>query len=422
VSSSEAPLVRDLTPRVLAGSPALDRRVFPRPGSVARWFEPFHVRQPQVARGEITAQVLAGADIVVAPSWLTHRRAREGVGESRRARAWTTAAVRLAREAVEVGLERREGDPRPVLVAGPLPDVSAGPEHATGRLLPGSGSGERDIHDQAGILADTEVDLLLLEHRASFEAALEATRVAVDAGRPVWTSMRLADGPGEPPLADRLAMLVTAGAAGVLVEPAATPDRARLLEPLASLAAGPSIPVGLVAETPPLAATDDTIDAWLAAGVRVLGLASGADPKALRPLVEARERLLAAAREREDAERTSLESWVLDAAMRAPGGRALWLGAARAPMPSGFGWTVLDASEMSGLATLPGETFRLVIAVADIEPGRLEGLVERGGIVAIESGDDEGAPGRLGAAGLRIQAIARSADGRLRRIYRREYD
>src|SRR5690606_33957881 len=112
--ASSAEPVRTVTdaatqmPRILAGAPAPDRRSFPRPGSVARWFEPFHVRQPDVARGEIASQVATGADVVLAPTWLTHRRALEAVGESRRAQAWTTAAVRLAREAVETGMERLE--------------------------------------------------------------------------------------------------------------------------------------------------------------------------------------------------------------------------------------------------------------------------------------------------------------------------
>jgi hypothetical protein len=46
--------------------------------------------------------------------------------------------------------------------------------------------------------------------------------------------------------------------------------------------------------------------------------------------------------------------------------------------------------------------------------------VERGGIVAIESGDDEDATGRFGATCLRIQEVTRSVDGRVRHIYRRE--
>ena len=58
------------------------------------------------ARERLAAQLTAGADVVVAPTWLTHRRALLPVGETRQARAWTAAAVRVAREAIEIGLER----------------------------------------------------------------------------------------------------------------------------------------------------------------------------------------------------------------------------------------------------------------------------------------------------------------------------
>ncbi|MET0773770.1 MAG: homocysteine S-methyltransferase family protein [Candidatus Limnocylindrales bacterium] len=410
-----------MTPRILAGAPALDRRAFPRPGSVARWFEPFHVRQPQVARGEISAQVAAGADIVVAPAWLTHRRALEAVGESRRARAWTDGAVRLAREAVEAGLERR-GAVRtgPILVAGPLPDISAGPEHATGRLLPASVSDERDTHDQAGILADVGVDLLILEPRTSFDATLQATRIAVPAGRPVWAVISAADDHGEPPFPERIAMLTVSGAEGILVRPGLDIDASSVTELLDAVAAPGGPVVGLVSDQPPLA-DDAALDAWLGANAAALGLASGADPGALRSLVEARERLLAGVREREDAEHASLDSWVADAARRAPGGRALWLGDAHVGLPTGFDWTVVPTGS-TGIAALPAEAFRLVIAPGQTEPQRLARVVERGGIVALVVSGDMAADltTRLAAVGLRVQDIGSAPDDVARVIARRE--
>jgi hypothetical protein len=408
-----------MTVRILAGAPALDRRLFPRPGSVARWFEPFHVRQPQVARGEISAQVVAGADMVVAPAWLTHRRALEAVGESRRARAWTTAAVRLARDAADDGLERREGKARPVVVAGPLPDIAAGPELATGRLLPASASEERDTHDQAGILADADVDLLLLEARPSLEATIVAGRVAVSAGRPVWAVVPVADGPGEPPLPERVAMLEAIGIAGILIQ-LPTTERSGLTDVLASVVSGAATPIGLLADVPPVV-TDIDLDAWLGAGLQVMGLGSGADPDAIRPIVDARERLLSATRERHDAERTSLASWVQESTDRAPGGRALWLGPRSVPVPGGFDWIVLDGSDTTAVAALPEQAFRLVIDLSGAAPDRLVRLVEQGGIVAIEAFDDD--PDRLGrlrAVGLRVQQVGAAPDGRSRLICRRE--
>lgn len=410
----------DTGPRVLAGAPALDRRTFPRPGSVARWFEPFHVRQAPVARGEVTAQVIAGADIVVAPAWLTHRRALEAVGESRRARAWTDAAVRLARDAVEAGVERREGAYRPVMVAGPLPDVSTVPEHATGRLLPASVTDERDTHDQAGILADTGVDLMLLEPRASFDATLRATTTAVETGRPVWVVCPLADTTDEPPFAERVAVLAASGAASVLAEVGDGSDRR--LDPARhapTIAAATTVaPLGVFVWTPPLAPGPDALDAWVGAGPSVLAIGSGADPAALAPLVEARDRRESEARERRGTERSALRDWVLDAARRAPGGRALWLGAPDIEPPPGFEWTVLDPTT-DPLAALPDAAFRLVV-VRTALPTEIVRALGPGGIIALET-DDPDAVEHLARTGLRVQEVTEGPSGRRRVIGRREH-
>jgi hypothetical protein len=404
----------------MAGAPARDRRAFPRPGSVPHWFEPFHVRQPAVARGELASQVVAGADIVMAPAWLTHRRALESVGESRRAREWTLAAVRLAREAAESGLERREGGTTPVLVAGPLPDVAARPETAAGRLLPATVSAERDAHDQAGILADAEVDLVLVERRPTLEAARIATETAASTGRPVWTVIALADATGEPPLAERLTILTGSGAVGILIESQPGAD-ARAVAPLAEAASAPEIPLlGLIADLPPLG-SPEALDDWLRAGVQVLGLAAGADPSALRPLAEARDRLSTAEREQQDTEVASLEAWVNTAVERAPGGRALWLGPMIVPPPPGFEWTIIEDAE-SPLASLPDQAFRLAVVLAAPEPSAVARLVERGGIVAIQAAADAATDvvARLGSAGLRVQEVGSAPDGRARIICRRE--
>lgn len=416
-------MVTDQTarPRILAGAPSADRRSFPRPGSVPRWFEPFHIRQPKVARGEIAAQVAAGADIVLAPTWLTHRRALEVVGESRRAREWSTAAVRMAREAVETGLERREGTRTPALVAGPLPDLAADPDHSTGRRLPVPTSAERDTHDQAGILADAAVDLVLLERRSSFESARLATETTAETGRPTWTTIPIQDADGEPPLLERIAMLAASGAAGVLLELDGTLDTARVTELLSAAARDCEVPIGLVTGDEPVLGTDEQLDAWIDAGASVLGISSGADPDTLAPLVAARDRVDSGVRERLEAERAALTAWVREAAGRAPGGRALWLGTPRTDLPSGFAWTVVEDPE-DALASLPEGEFRLVVSLATVPPEALAASVEEGGIVAIEADPDrdEDPVERVRHARLRVQDVAKAPDGRLRLISRRE--
>src|SRR6187399_3073008 len=106
---------------------------------------------------------------------------------------------------------------------------------------------ERDTHDQAGILADVGVDLLLLERRASFETTLHAARIAVPAGRPIWVTLAITDGPGEPPFADRVAMLRASGAEGILAEVDEATDEIAVSELLAAAAVPDGPLVGVVA-------------------------------------------------------------------------------------------------------------------------------------------------------------------------------
>lgn len=355
----------------------------------------------------------------MAPAWLTHRRALEAVGESRRAQAWTIAAVRLAREAVETGRERLEGGVgTPLLVAGPLPDVAARPEHATGRLLPATASDERDTHDQAGILTDAEVDLLLLEPRTTLEATLVALRIVTQTGLPVWATVPLIGATDEPPFDDRVVMTIGAGASGVLVDLEGAPDGDQVAEAMARAAPDAGVPLGLVGSVPPLATSEEDLDGWLRAGVGVLGILGGADPAALKPLTDARRRVGQLARERQDARRTSLGAWLLDAARRAPGGRALWLGVQEMAPPPGFDWTIILPADAS-LTALPDEAFRLIVSLGELAPGPLARLVEHGGVVAFETGTD-GVADRLAGTGLRIQEIQATPDGRHRFICRRE--
>ena len=142
-------------------------RAAPRPGSAA-------------ARERIAAQVAAGADVVLAPTWRTHRRALMDVGESRgrasgprrrsasRARAWTLGwsaasrrALRSQRTCRSPDREARGEEPRPVqdreargeeqaplpereapLVAGVVPSLDDEPEPGSGQLL-AAGAGGR---------------------------------------------------------------------------------------------------------------------------------------------------------------------------------------------------------------------------------------------------------------------------------------
>ena len=111
--------------RILAGAPAEAHTRIARPGSSNRWFEPTHIREPARVRDEMADQVVAGATILVAPTWLTHRRALVPVGETRRG-----AGVDIARgRAGTRGQRHRRASVaarvRAISILGVLPDPDA---------------------------------------------------------------------------------------------------------------------------------------------------------------------------------------------------------------------------------------------------------------------------------------------------------
>ncbi len=362
--------------RLLAGSVGPERVPASPDPEDADWYLPLHLRDEAGARERIAGQVVAGADVVTAPTWLTHRRALLPLGETRRAAAWTTAAVRVARDAVEVGLERREealvradvpeddvrrGRPRP-LVAAVLPGLDDEATVASGRLLPSDVATERDYRDQAGYLADAEPDLLLVAGQPGRDPARVAIEAAADTGLPVWAAL------GRPALAQDGLEAWFAWGLGLDVE------RFLLPPPLHERPVdGADVGWGGVG----LAA--DELARWLKAGADVVAVLDGADARRLESL---REGIDAVEREATRMELAATRRWrdhVASAAAMAPGGAGAWLG--RDPdeaLPDGFEWLVLPASEAR---YLPDDHFSLVI-VDEPAKADLGRTLRRGGIVA----------------------------------------
>ena len=85
---------------LLAGSVGPERLPAHPDPEHADWYLPLHLRDARAARERLVGQTVAGAAVVMAPALLTHRRALLPLGETRRAAAWTAAAVRLGREAI----------------------------------------------------------------------------------------------------------------------------------------------------------------------------------------------------------------------------------------------------------------------------------------------------------------------------------
>jgi methionine synthase I (cobalamin-dependent) len=99
---------------LVAGSSGAERQPPRRDVGSAAWHQPEHIRDRAAARRRLEAAAFAGADVIVAPAYRTHRRALSLYGETRRASEWTRAAVEFAREAAELAQERAaqaEADP-----------------------------------------------------------------------------------------------------------------------------------------------------------------------------------------------------------------------------------------------------------------------------------------------------------------------
>lgn len=363
--------------RLLAGSYGPERvPVRPDPEGTD-WYLPLHLREPQRARARVAAQVEAGADVVVAPTWLTHRRALLPLGETRRAAEWSAGAVRLAREAVELGLERRESalaeaatpeapvrrDRPAPLVAATLPALDDEASVSSGRLLPQEAANERDYRDQAGHLADAEPDLILVEGQHTESDARIAISEAVGTGVPTWAALSTA----ALAASDVEGWLEWAGANGV----------ARVLLAGRPAEHGPSVdaplPWGGLAREP------EQVQAWLELGADAIALLDGASApvvERLREAIDGHERLVI------EAEASAEGRWwslVERAAAMAPGGAAVWLGhAPQRSLPEGFDWLVLEATQVG---RLPADRFRLAVVTPDADAHAVLPSLERGALL-----------------------------------------
>lgn len=408
-------------PVVLIAGSAGRERDRPAPGPDPDWSQPLHIRDPAAARRALAARVAAGADALLAPTWLTHRRALLRVGESRRAAEWTQAAVRVAREAADAGLTVRstdvpgaDGSGIGVTVAGVLPRLDAWADETTGRR-PSTGTARAaDLHELAGILTDAGSDVLLVEDQGDAASWAEGVRAALASGLPVWAAVdqaRAQDGPtletiGSCSAIGAYALLVDAvegvGAdAGVDTQASTLARTMADLGRLTGLEVGVLMPAGTPdADLPTMVRSALEADAW------AVGLATDATTERIAVVRKAIDDVAAereAAREAADA---AWRAYVADAAQRARGGRALWLSdePPRQP-PESFAWTF---AAWRDLPRLPAGAFRLVVSDGGHAGVRaLTDLLDEGGILVARG--DRADTMRAGAMSeLRILRVAES--------------
>lgn len=237
----------------------------------------------------------AGADVITANTFRTQRRTLERAGIAESAAELTRVAVHMARAAATVSGNG-------AYVAGsmaPLEDCYR-PD-----LVPDATAMETEHREMAEALAESGVDLIMVETINTGREAVTAARAAVTTGLPVLVSLVCdAQGAllsGEDP-GRVAASLVEVGVDAVLINCAPAPELHRALGRIVAATEAPTGGYGNVgaaddgggwvntdAVDPQAYATYAT--AWLDDGARVIGSCCGTTPahtKALRALIDGR--------------------------------------------------------------------------------------------------------------------------------------
>jgi S-methylmethionine-dependent homocysteine/selenocysteine methylase len=221
-------------------------------------------------------EVEAGADVLTANTFRTHRRTLEKAGLGERSRELTSLAVTLARDA-SVGAGRE------VFVAGSLSPLE---DCYRPDLVPDDRALEREHREQAESLALAGVDLVLLETHNTVRELVSAARAAKQTGLPFISSMAT-DGAGRllsgEPIADAVRALepLQPDAFSINCVPAArlTADLTNLADAAARIPLGAYGNLGLPADGLGWAFTEELSPEayteharfWLTIGARIVG-------------------------------------------------------------------------------------------------------------------------------------------------------
>ncbi len=270
--------------------------------SLPLWSAPALLEAPETVKAIHIDYVAAGADMITANTFRTHRRSMAKGGYEERARELTHLAVDLVREAIDEGLARRaRGDEgETVLVAGsmaPLEDCYS-PE-----LVPSREMCAAEHCLMARWLVEAGADLLLIETMNCVREALAAAQAAKATGRPFIVSWvcgkdgrllsgeSILEGAGTIRPYGPVALGVNCTALGLLHRPLAELRKACGLPLLASANMGhPDDHRGWADDDPssPVAYAQKGLE-WVELGARVVGGCCGTGPahiKALRKMIK----------------------------------------------------------------------------------------------------------------------------------------
>jgi S-methylmethionine-dependent homocysteine/selenocysteine methylase len=272
------------------------------------WSARANLEQPDVVQRVHEEYIRAGAEVIIANSYAASRAALEPAGLGDRVAEANRAAVRAALRAREAAATRQ------VAVAGSMSsfspvDMDPG---SLGRPHPGPTADDprfptlADFREQAGLLADSGVDLIALEMINARSYGRAAVQAAAETGLPVWLGVspfRLPDGTmtGLPDLGDGesfedlLSTLVNPAPAAVTVMHAKPEVTLDAIEIIRRHFTGP---VGVYAETgdwqPPNWVFDGLTPAeyleqaitWAHHGARLIGGCCGTGPGHIRVLAD----------------------------------------------------------------------------------------------------------------------------------------
>jgi S-methylmethionine-dependent homocysteine/selenocysteine methylase len=272
------------------------------------WSARANLEQPDVVQHVHEEYIRAGAQVIIANTYAASRAALEPAGLGDRVGEANRAAVRAALRAREAAATR------PVVVAGSMSSFSPVDMDAdvVDRPHPGPTADDprfptlADFREQAGLLAESGVDLIALEMINAQGYGHAALQAAAETGLPVWLGVspfRLPDGAlvGLPDLGDGesfeelLSALVDPALAAVTVMHAKPEVTLDAIEIIRRHFAGP---VGVYAETgdwqPPNWVFDGLTPAeyleqaatWADHGARIVGGCCGTGPEHIRALAD----------------------------------------------------------------------------------------------------------------------------------------
>lgn len=153
----------------------------------AAWCATATLTHPDILLGVHRDYILAGADIITTNTFSTNRSMLEPAGLADKLREINTRAVRLALQARELAAVDR-----PVIVAGSMSHqvpVVAGHDFRDLEAIPNKEVAAGNFREMADILAESGVDMILMEMMSDPDLALPAIEAAQATGLPVWVGL-----------------------------------------------------------------------------------------------------------------------------------------------------------------------------------------------------------------------------------------